>query len=84
MLIKITNNSSDTILHTTGRVQIHREGYSDEISDYSLRFETDKIIESGYAYSLCMRARLGYNAPSFPSPLADLIYTIGSYSVRFK
>lgn len=82
LYIEISNKSDKTVSFVDFDLDIHRKGYSKDISDW-MDYETDKIIEPNHSWGTCWRYKLSSEYKNYDNP-DNLEFEIGYKSVRFQ
>jgi len=83
-LLVTTRNGSDRIVNSINfDIEVHRKGYSDDLNDILLGYESDKIIEPGESFGGCWKYKLESRYERFDDP-SNLDFEIGYKSVHFR
>ena len=83
LAVVIRNNSDRTVNSIDFDITIRRKGYSKDLSDWMIDYESDKIIKPGDAHGSCWRYKLRSEYERYNNP-KNLEFEIGYKSVRFS
>jgi hypothetical protein len=76
-------NSDKTVDFVDFGLTIYRKGYSTNISDYVIEYESDKIIESNHSWGTCWHYKLKSKYKDYDSP-DNLEFKISYKFARFQ